>query len=94
MFPPRYYRACVLREYGQRGVAQLGRASGLGPESRGFESLHPDGNDVLYALGRLFRWLVRIAWQFAQTSSHFLSSSSATSRLRHLTRVLTSPTFT
>ena len=27
---------------GQRGVAQLGRASGLGPECRGFESRHPD----------------------------------------------------
>src|SRR5687767_13199515 len=35
MFPPRCYRACVVREYGQRGVAQLGRASGLGPESSG-----------------------------------------------------------
>ncbi len=25
-----------------RGVAQLGSASGLGPEGRGFKSLHPD----------------------------------------------------
>ena len=26
----------------ERGVAQPGSASGLGPEGRGFESLHPD----------------------------------------------------
>ncbi len=29
-----------------RGVAQPGSASGLGPEGRGFESLHPDHKEA------------------------------------------------
>ena len=29
-----------------RGVAQSGSASGLGPEGRGFESLHPDHKET------------------------------------------------
>ena len=37
-------RSAVLRDHGDavQGVAQLGRASGLGPEGRWFESSHPD----------------------------------------------------
>lgn len=40
------HRASVARHaisrWGLQGVAQLGRASGLGPEGRRFESYHPD----------------------------------------------------
>ncbi len=37
-----------------RGVAQLGRAPGLGPGSRRFESCHPDGRpDNLSIIGFL-----------------------------------------
>ena len=37
-----------------RGVAQSGSASGLGPEGREFESLHPDIFALLAQLVRAF----------------------------------------
>ena len=37
-----YYNIVVIIQYCNRDVAQLGSASGLGPEGRRFESCHPD----------------------------------------------------
>ena len=41
-FPFDKTKGCAYNNKEVRGVAQLGSASGLGPEGRRFESCHPD----------------------------------------------------